>query len=194
MEEEWRNVIGGEGSYIVSSLGKIISLERKTTCFYKNGRTTTLPVHKKDMIYYIDPDGYERCHLKLDGIKKTLAVHRIVAIAFIPNPENKPLINHIDGNKSNNNIENLEWVTASENTRHAERIGLVTHTPQKSNKTNREDVVEIIRLYNSGVSRRDIQKLFKVTLTQIINITVGKSWSHITGIKFVPQKERVVNV
>ena len=69
--------------------------------------------------------GYPCVTIKyLDGHQKVVATHRLVALAFLPNPDNKPQINHIDGNKQNNNISNLEWCTASENLKHAFRTGL----------------------------------------------------------------------
>ena len=70
---------------------------------------------------YISPYGYER--VCING--KYWLVHRIVATVFIPNPDNKPQVNHIDGNKQNNDISNLEWVTPEENMRHASRMGLL---------------------------------------------------------------------
>ena len=88
--------------------------------------------------YYDDKDGYKKCTLyTIGGIRKHFMVHRLVAIHFIPNPENKPFINHIDGNKSNNIVTNLEWCTASENMIHADNIGLrdmSTHQPSNSKK------------------------------------------------------------
>lgn len=68
--------------------------------------------------------GYRICTLLIDNHQKSMRVHRMVALTFIPNPENKPYVNHIDGNRQNNNIENLEWVTPSENSQHAYTAGL----------------------------------------------------------------------
>ena len=68
--------------------------------------------------------GYETVGLTKDGEQRTKPVHRLIAQAFIPNPQNKPEVNHIDGYKLNNDLGNLEWVTTSENHRHAFRIGL----------------------------------------------------------------------
>ena len=65
--------------------------------------------------------GYERVNLKKDGIEKTMQVHRLVALAFLPNPQNKPEVNHIDENKENNNVDNLEWVTSKENANYGTR-------------------------------------------------------------------------
>lgn len=72
----------------------------------------------------ISRDGYNRVELYQDGIPLRKRVHRLVATAFIPNPDNKPQVNHIDGNKLNNNVDNLEWVDNSQNMLHAYQSGL----------------------------------------------------------------------
>lgn len=77
---------------------------------------------------YISKKGYLQVNLTKNRQSKTSSVHRLVATAFIQNPKNKPEVNHIDGNKQNNKIDNLEWVTSSENTIHAIKTGLVKNT------------------------------------------------------------------
>jgi Mn-dependent DtxR family transcriptional regulator len=119
MNKEWRPVLGYEGLYEVSNYGEVKSLTRKRSCgkgfYYQEERilkqtfTTT---------------GYKKVELSKDGKRKSLKVHRLVAIAFIPNPFNKEEVNHIDGDKINNNVNNLEWVTSSENSIHAIKTGL----------------------------------------------------------------------
>lgn len=75
--------------------------------------------------------GYKHVGLMVSGKAKSCRVHRLVATAFIPNPENKPYVNHIDGIRSNNNIDNLEWCTPKENTQHAVRTGLMLPTRER---------------------------------------------------------------
>ena len=70
--------------------------------------------------------------LSKDSSNRTFLVHRLVAEAFLPNPENKPQVNHIDGNHQNNSVDNLEWVTAQENQRHAVRMGIHSRSNHKS--------------------------------------------------------------
>lgn len=106
MEEIWKDVIGYEGIYIVSTLGRIICLH------WNNGDT-----HR--YLKPFDNGGYQRVVLIKDGVRKKFLLHRLVAEAFIPNPFDKPFINHIDGNKANNSVSNLEWVTPKENVSHA---------------------------------------------------------------------------
>lgn len=113
MSEEWRDIIGYEGLYQVSSYGNTRSLERLETT--KDGRKRIRPA--QTISQYLHYKGYKRVTLCKDGIRKAYLVHRLVAEAFIPNPDNKPQINHIDEDKTNNAITNLEWVTNDENLR-----------------------------------------------------------------------------
>lgn len=75
---------------------------------------------------------YKTYNIRINGKRRQMLTHRLLAQAFIPNPENKPQVNHIDGNKLNNDLSNLEWVTCSENGKHAFRVGLIKpHGPSK---------------------------------------------------------------
>ena len=116
MKEEWKPIKGFEGLYEVSNTGKIRSLHFGKTRILSPG---------KDLQRYL--------HLVLckDKVKKEFLVHRLVASAFIPNPNNKPEVNHIDGNKSNNNVDNLEWCTRECNMRHACHNGIMNVDAQK---------------------------------------------------------------
>lgn len=116
MEEIWKDIQGYEGLYQVSNLGRVKSLARLDTRGQRvSEKILKLGKHRA---------GYFRVNLYKNGKMKQYLVHRLVALAFIPNPENKEQVNHIDGNKQNNVIENLEWCTHSENIQHAYRTGL----------------------------------------------------------------------
>lgn len=105
MDEVWKPVVGYEGRYEVSNFGKVRSLD--TFVVYSNGRSR---VHKGRVLKQETNHGYKRVVLvDVDKEKSHKRVHRLVAEAFIPNTNSKPYINHIDHNKQNNCIENLEW-------------------------------------------------------------------------------------
>ncbi len=116
------------------------------------------------------------------GTVKSYRVHRLVANAFIPNPENKPQVNHIDGNKKNNKVENLEWCTASENTHHAYKTGLVCKKGFNSVgvKLTKKEILEIKTLLKENkLSQRKIAVIYNVTSMTISNIKRGKTWADI---------------
>lgn len=119
--EIFKDIEGFEGYYQISNLGRIKALRRKVKSPIRHNKY----VYKKERIRYATKNslGYYNLKLYKKGIKRGFPLHRLLAIAFIPNPENKPFINHIDGNPSNNKIENLEWCTQSENIQHAYNIG-----------------------------------------------------------------------
>lgn len=114
MEELWKPVPEYEGYYEVSNLGRI-----------RNTRTgRTLKGHP-------DTKGYPCFWPKINGRRRCLRIHRCVALAFSPNPDNKPEVNHRDGDKKNPTADNLEWVTSRENHLHAHRTGLVPKTSDR---------------------------------------------------------------
>ena len=104
--EEWRDVMGYENLYKVSNYGKVISLARNRM----NGKP-----YKSKILKPIIRNGYEVVSLTKNRVVKGYKVHRLVAQAFIPNRENKPCVDHIDANRTNNKVENLRWVTYLEN-------------------------------------------------------------------------------
>lgn len=165
MEEEvWVNVKG-------SKFTEVSSLGRFRTSFFKKGVT----ICKQ----HISKTGY--LALRING--KTQRAHRIIATAFIPNPLNLPQVNHIDGNKLNNNFNNLEWVSNKQNSEHAWKNGLIKR--QFGEKTSKailtnEDAINIV---NSNSTDKEIAILYNVHDTTINSIRCGKNWSDITNVK-----------
>jgi hypothetical protein len=117
--EEWKAIEGYEGYYQISNLGKVKSLSRKREGNGKKGI-----IKERILKTTTNSDGYHCVKLYKNGIKTTYRVHRIVAETFINGIKGKDFVNHRDGNKSNNKVENLEWCTFSENIRHAYDTGL----------------------------------------------------------------------
>lgn len=120
MKEIWKDVVGYEGLYQVSNLGNVKSVEREM----QNYRGNKFIKVSKPIGKFINKYGYIRVTLYKNGTPRAFTVHRLVATAFIPNPMGLKDINHIDFNKKNNNIENLEWCSRSYNVKHA-----IKHNP-----------------------------------------------------------------
>lgn len=116
MVEVWKDIPGYEGSYRASDKGRICSTDRRDTL----GRH----VRGRVMKAQVDEKGYLRIRLHGDQ-KRMFRVHQLVALTFIPNPDSKPEINHRNGRKQDNSVENLEWVTTAENFTHARETGLL---------------------------------------------------------------------
>lgn len=107
-------VIGYEEQYVVDQFGRVFCVDRTKTVL-DNGRIYEKPIAGKQMKQSLHTKGYKTVTLTKDGKTKTVYVHRIVAEAFIDNPDNLPMVNHKDEDKTNNFVENLEWCTASYN-------------------------------------------------------------------------------
>lgn len=127
-KEEWRDIKGWEGFYQVSNFGRVKSVAREafSTPFGKGDGSRLIPekiLSSQDWNGYVSVSLSKSTHESGASIRKQkhALVHRLVAEAFISNPENKPQVNHIDRNKKNNNVDNLEWVTGFENQRHWRR-------------------------------------------------------------------------
>jgi hypothetical protein len=154
--------------YKINNHGVVLS------CVYKKHKELKQQKHR---------DGYKKVYLTVNGKTKGHFVHRLVAKTFIENPQNKPCVNHKDGNKTNNFVENLEWCTVSENVKHSYDKGLHENknNGEKHHSTNLSElsVRSIRRANNYGVSKTEISKLFKVSLSTIKRICSYKTWKHI---------------
>lgn len=151
MSETWKDIIGYEGLYQISNCGRV------KRSHYTAG-TTIHPkqLKEKEVTVWVDTWGYLRVHLNHRGVRKAFRVHRLVAQAFIPNPSNLPQVNHIDGNKSNNKVSNLEWCTNIYNQEHARKTGL-----RKMGLTE-EEKAEVYHKWQSGKSYRTLAKEYGV--------------------------------
>lgn len=119
----WVAVKGFEGLYEISNEGVVRSLNRHV---YHTGNKQEHLIQGKNLATRINNFGYVSVRLSKGGKTYTRFIHRLVALAFIPNPQNKKYINHINGIKTDNTLQNLEWCTMSENINHAYRTGLIT--------------------------------------------------------------------
>lgn len=139
-----RDIVGYEGLYSIDIFGNVIRLK-----------------DQKEMSTQTNAQGYINVSLSKDKKQTQHKLHRLVAQAFIPNPQNKKEVNHIDGNKENNCVWNLEWVTSSENTKHAIKTGLVEHSKVQIVETGEifETAVECANKINGSYG--DIYKCLK---------------------------------
>lgn len=156
---------GFEKGYIITSTGAILSTRRGV----------------KIMAGRISNSGYEMIKIT-DGVKPRLCtVHRLVALTFVPNPMNKPLVNHKDGNKLNNDYENLEWVTYGENLQHAYMNGLMSHKGGKNSmaKLTESDINPIRKRIKDGELLKHIAKDYSVHYSVISGICYDKIWTHV---------------
>lgn len=172
--EEWRDVKGYVGYYKVSNLGNIRSCDRVVPSRWGNGQ------HRKGKLMKpgSSPNGYKIITLQKKGKIKYQTVHRTVITVFTPNPENKSQVNHIDGNKENNSVENLEWVTESENKQHALDTGLFSSKGEDNpNVKLTESKVRCIRL--SNLAPLEISKIYGVSRTTIIKIRARRTWKNV---------------
>ena len=171
MEEEiWVDICGYEGLYQVSNQGRVRSLDRE---IYKNNNVKQFS--KSFILKFEKNKGYNYVHLFKNGVRKRMAVHRLVAEAFIPNPGNKPEVDHINTIRDDNRVENLHWVTPKENmenplTKEKRKIIKPTGRPKGTNSIKvvqlDKDTNELIKIWNSameaqrecGFANNDINK------------------------------------
>ena len=132
--EEWKNVIGYEGLYEVSNMGNVRNVRRNKLL-------------KLTKTYY----GYIQVNLYKNGIRTGLRVHRLVAQAFLPNPDNLPEVNHLDEDKTNNRVDNLEWCDRKYNNNYGDRLKKSINTKIKNGYVNEENV---------GFSREEYMKKY----------------------------------
>jgi|SRR6266850_3551643 len=173
MDEIWKDIEGYEGYYQVSNMARVKSLEKRV-----EGRRGIL----SERILMPQFNGhYYHFRLTISNEPKMHLLHRLVAAAYIPNPNNYRIVNHLDGDKLNCMPRNLEWTTVLGNTRHAiDTLGIVFGGEKHhSAKLNETGVREIIALYNAGCRIKDIASKFRVSKTNIKYIIKRKIWKHV---------------
>lgn len=179
MQEIWKDVTGYEGAYQVSNFGNVRSLDRiiKTSSgkeYFEKGVTKS---------QRLNADGYPRVTLSKHSKKTNHRVYRLVAIEFIPNPHNKPQINHINGIKTDNRVENLEWCTIQENIKHSNETGLAKVASGENHiwaTLTDEQVLDIYKRSNSGEPQLDIAKDYNTSISVVSRIKNGRRWANLT--------------
>lgn len=158
--------IKNAAGYLIDEYGVIVSQKRN---YIMNGS--------------ISNTGYKQVHIRFDnGHRKTVKIHRLVALTFIPNPENKPQVNHIDGNKLNNHVSNLEWNTCKENLEHAvnvlkKDVYFKTGANHPNAKLNNKKVKKIREKYKKGGhTYRSLAKDYGVSSLVINQVIHNRIW------------------
>jgi hypothetical protein len=167
VDKHWLPITGYEELYEISSHGEVRSL-------HKRNLGNILKVWDNNR-------GYLFCSLYKNGNTTNQDIHRIVAEHFIMRPNCNLVVNHIDGNKHNNNVINLEWITQKENVNHAVGLGRIKKGVEcKSAKLTEKDVIHIRELYSTGkYEQKEIGRIFSVDSSVICRIVNKKLWKHV---------------
>jgi len=171
MEEFWKDINEHKGVYQISNLGKVRSLDRMVfnqyNSFFKKGKI-------------LSPYKTGRGYLSVELFNKQYKVHRLVAGEFIPNPNNNPEVNHINGIKTDNVSSNLEWVTSKENTQHALKNGLrFNNVKGEDSHLSKLTEKDILKIRNESMSNTHLSKIYGVHPQTILRIKNRKTWKHI---------------
>lgn len=177
--EIWKDIAGYEGLYEVSSFGRVRSMPRNIPKTRYGQMVPTL--YSGKLLSGTNRLGYRAVLLYREKASKHFLIHRLVAVAFIPQVEGKPQINHINGIKDDNRVSNLEWVDASENQLHAIALGLVDHSHMKGAnntgaKLTADDVIQIRSLLQAGKKSNELAAKYRVSTSCIYKIKHGLKW------------------
>lgn len=168
--EIWKDIKGYEGLYQVSNYGRVKSL-----------KGTGNGIRKKDDIIILsfrNSNGYNRVHLMKNGKEQNIYVHRLVAEAFIPNPNNYPIVNHKDEDKSNNNVNNLEWCTHKYNVNYGTATERMSKT-RKGHEVKMETRNKISRKLK-GIKRPNISGKNNIHSSKVLCVTTNEIFESIT--------------
>lgn len=179
--EIWKIIENSKG-YAISNLGRVKRLECKKWCKINNNYST----YKEKLLTPSNKNTKKYWRIRIyynDGSTVVESVHRLVAKAFIPNPENLEQVNHIDGNKDNNRVENLEWVTNKYNIQHSIKIGLRDEMRENAfgegsnlNKYPEELIKKIPKAIIKTGSYSKAAQLLGISKTLITEIKAGRAW------------------
>jgi hypothetical protein len=179
--EQFRPIVGYEGLYEVGDLGTVVACEKIvpvgiTGAVDRRGRKSLKPS--------VHPHGHLRVWLSKDGKKKAFLVHRLVAAAWIENPDHLPIVNHIDGDPAHNAASNLEWTTISGNTSHAFAGGKIVLPQQVGEANNRSrltepEIISMRMLFSECGNTAEVARRFGISLKASYDICHRQRWAHV---------------
>lgn len=178
MKEVFKDIIGYE-DYQISNKGRVIAKEKKVRYTHAVTKQEYFRTTKEKFlkIYHNNRTGYKFIQLYKNKQSKNFNIHRLVALNFLPKEENKDQVNHIDGNKHNNTVENLEWCTNEYNHEHATKTGLkATKERVGTAKLTEEKVFYIRELIKIGVTHEKLAEIFNISRPTITLISNNKIW------------------
>ena len=180
MKADWKDIPELDNLYKINSDGVVMSKDRKVKSSIQK---TGYRLHKGKIKHSQDNgNGYKQIYVQINKRRKILYIHRLVAQAFIPNPENKPNVNHINGIKSDNCVENLEWCTQAENQNHASENNLLKKGEKSSlSKITKNQVLAIRRLntINPKFNKSKVAVKLGIRDSTIHKIINRQIWKHI---------------
>jgi DNA-binding XRE family transcriptional regulator len=172
MNEIWKEIKGYEGYYKISNFGNVKSLTRT----YKDSIGRVVTKKGRDQKKYIRRN-YWAVWLYKENKSTPFSIHRLVALHFVTNYDNKNYVNHINGNKLDNNYSNLEWCTAKENTNHAIKNNLIIFYPGENSRFVKLNEEQVFYILKSNLTQQELADKFNVSRSNISAIKRGKSWT-----------------
>lgn len=174
--EEFRDIPGWEGYYQVSNLGTVRSVDRAV------GSVTGKVYYRKGKVLkqLLNEDGYMVVNIARNGKDRTIGVHRAMALAFIPNPENKPMVNHLNAIRTDNRLDNFEWCTNAENVKHSFNLGLSSNKGDKHpRRVLTMEMVRGIRAeLESGKSPAEVANIFDIKRRNVYAVRDRQNWNY----------------
>lgn len=176
MQEVWKPVVGYEGLYEVSNKGRVKSLVR--AIYDINTKTVINYKREKYLTGRANGRGYPIVRLVKNGVEKNMYIHRLVGIAFIPNPKNLPVINHLDSDPTNNCVENLEWCTQKHNMEYA------VDQMRVRAKLTPDEVLDIRTRHKNGEPNQSIYESYPQVIPKTVrNVINERTWKRVCKIQ-----------